>query len=317
MARFELCYIESMRNTSAVVFAMSLVAFGVYFFLHNSHKISSSKRTQYGFANLLDEDVATAPSSLSRNQAAVSAEHANGAQGTAPVQVVPLQVAEATQEAPSVDTATFSRHLKSCLGLPVSSDSSDDAVLNQSGLFSSIASLGETVLQSEDWSEKDILTSEGKIKRIRLEVNLQEEENLGLQKLRYSEVLANGQVKDIPLNQDQSVEPDKNLLASLESEGKVMHESKKERAYFTGGEEVIYGTVDGKIKNVEIHRFDITMSCQGANCSCTSNQAQFDDGNRPLVPPTAEVNPVDDKSKFRAKAEFQQSQIPSANNIKK
>ena len=115
------------------------------------------------------------------------------------------------------------------------------------------------------------------------------------------------------MNQDQSASPDQNLIASLESEGQLIREAKKERAYFPGGEELVFGSINGQVRNIELHRFDRTLKCEGPQCRCSSNQAQIDDeGIRPSPAPAAEKTPVEDKSQFRAKAEFQQSLIPQA-----
>lgn len=303
-----------MKNALAAFLVLIMVGAGLYFFLYNSRHLAQ-KHSRLEVTEVVD-DVATASDSPNLS-VSENVDQVDPAALTTPESLAhAADVAAPVIEEASVTLATFSNQLKSCLGLPQSIpvDANPDSALNATYLSNSVSVLGEAVLQSEDWSEKDIQTADGKTKRIRVEVNLQDEENLGLQRLQYSEVLADGNTKEIPLSKDQAVEPDKNLLASLESEGQIVREAKKERAYFQGGEEIVYGTVNGKIKNVEIHRFDRTLNCQGALCSCASNQGQFDDaGTRPTTTPTAEVGaPTDDRAKLRAKAEFQQSVIPQA-----
>jgi hypothetical protein len=305
-----------MKNALAFIFVCLMVGAGLYFFFYNARHLAQ-KNTKSEITETFDDTiVSTDTQNLNRSERSGEVN---------PIETLsdsgnPAQVANTDSsgaEEASVSLATFSEQLKSCLGLPqsLSADGSSESALNATSLSNSVSVLGEAVLQSEDWSEKDIQTSDGKTKRIRVEVNLQEEENLGLQRLQYLEVLTDGSTKEIPLSKDQAVEPDKNLLASLESEGQLVREARKERAYFQGGEEIVYGTVNGKIKNVEIHRFDRTLNCKGAQCSCASTQAQFDDvGIRPSTTPPAgdALTPSEDKAKLRAKAEFQQSLIPQA-----
>ncbi|MFN8943773.1 MAG: hypothetical protein ACK5WZ_04020 [Pseudobdellovibrionaceae bacterium] len=305
-----------MKNASAALLVIVMLGAGIYFFWYNSKQILNSKVQGTEFLENTDDSIVSSeePSDLAQQAGAPEDKSVDNSTSL----VEPSQGMQQVQEVPSVSLAEFSIQLKSCLGVPPSTTESATTDLNQSVLMNSMSGLGEAVLRSEDWSEKDILSSDGKKKRIRIEVNLQEEENLGLQRLQYSEVLENGQLKEISLNQDQSIEPDRNLIASLESEGQIVRESKKERAYFPGGEEVVFGSVNGQIKNIEIHRFDMTLKCDGPQCSCTTNRAQFDDeGVRPTLPPSEPVTTVEDKSKLRANAEFQQSQIPTAGSDSK
>ncbi len=301
-----------MKNAVASFFVLVMLSSGLAFFLYQGgyFEPKTKRKPIIRIDELADETILDRPES---DQAATevapgdkSVENPSGNGSLSPVVV--------TEESAPVQSAAFNEQLKSCLGvIPSPAAEQGQSALNQSNLFGSMSSLGEVVLQSEDWSEKDVLIEGGKTRRIRLEVNLEEEENLGMQKLKYSEVGPDGQLKDLPLNQDQSVSPDPNLIASLESEGKVIREAKKERAYFPGGEELVYASVNGQVRNIELHRFDRTLKCEGPQCRCSSNQAQFDDeGVRPSTTPTAEKPPVEDKSQFRAKSEFQQSLLPAA-----
>lgn len=301
-----------MKNAVASFFVILMLGSGVAFFLYKAGYFGSNARkssiSHIDFGN--EENPVVNQEIAAQNTPAPSGEN--------PVEILPDNTSAATstksEEIVPVQAAVFTEQLKSCLGvIPSPAQEQGGSALSQSNLFGTMSSLGEVVLQSEDWSEKDIVVEGGKTRRIRLEVNLEEEENLGMQRLRYYEIQSDGWLKDLPLNQDQSVAPDQNLIASLESEGKLIREAKKERAYFPGGEELVYGSVNGQVRNLELHRFDKTLKCDGPQCQCSSNQVQYDDeGIRPSTTPTAEKPAVEDKTQFRAKAEFQQSLIPAA-----
>lgn len=131
---------------------------------------------------------------------------------------------------------------------------------------------GESVINTEDWMQVELQTPEGDLRRIRVEMDFDNETQVQ-RKLKFMNVTKDGQTSPIPIPEDQAVEPSDSLIASLEAGNKILGREKFERIYFQNGEEIVARQKDGFIAELEVNKGPKTFKClklneEGADCQC-------------------------------------------------
>lgn len=162
----------------------------------------------------------------------------------------------------------FLNMMSSCLDIKNSSDSSLAEPRIENLLTSVQNELGEPVIRSEDWTSTEIQTSSGEQRLIKIETSYENDDIV--KKLKYFNMTVEG-LMPIELAEDQATEPSATLIASLESEGKLLKKERSERIFFQNGEEIIYTEINGDIEFIELTRSGKTLRCKElskAPCAC-------------------------------------------------
>lgn len=68
--------------------------------------------------------------------------------------------------------------------------------------------------------------------------------------------------QEIPLNEEQRFDPSANFIASYENEGVLIREEKKERFYFSLGDEVRLHSINQIVDELVLSRLQKTLKCQ-------------------------------------------------------
>lgn len=132
--------------------------------------------------------------------------------------------------------------------------------------------LGESVVQTEDWSNTQILLPDGEKRNIRIEVDFNSDEKIS-RRLKYYSVQEDQVTKSIPLPEDQIVEPSDSFVASLEKDGQIVSVEKAQRIYFANGEELSILEKNNMISSAELSRNGKSFKCtdldtETGNCRC-------------------------------------------------
>lgn len=131
---------------------------------------------------------------------------------------------------------------------------------------------GEAVITTEDWMQVEMMHSDGEKRRIRVEMDFDNEIQVQ-RKLKYMSVDAAGVTKPISIPDDQAIEPSEALIASLEAGNNVLTREKFERVYFQNGEEIVAHQVNGYLTSLEVNRGSKSFKCtqmnvESLNCQC-------------------------------------------------
>jgi hypothetical protein len=130
---------------------------------------------------------------------------------------------------------------------------------------------GESVISTEDWMQVDLETQEGEKRRIRVEMDFDNETQIQ-RKLKYVVVDANGETRPISVPEEQAVEPSDSLIASLEVGNKIITREKFERVYFQNGEEIVARQQNGFISELEVNKGTKSFKCKGVNSETSACQ---------------------------------------------
>lgn len=130
---------------------------------------------------------------------------------------------------------------------------------------------GEAVITTEDWMQVEMLHADGDKRRIRVEMDFDNEIQVQ-RKLKYSSIDATGATKPISIPDEQAVEPSEALIASLEAGNQVLTREKFERVYFQNGEEIVAHQVNGYLTSLEVNRGSKSFKCSQMNVESFSCQ---------------------------------------------
>lgn len=165
------------------------------------------------------------------------------------------------------------RDMNKCLGL--NNNSSGDAVEPKiDNLLQNMrASLGDSVLQAEDYMQTEIVDArDGSRKRVRVDYDYSDGNNYS-RRLSIYQINAYGAPEIVELTADQSNNPNQAYVESLIEGNKVMAEERGARVYFPQGEEVVFSMKDGILQNLSVNRDQRSFNCfnlgeENSNCSC-------------------------------------------------
>lgn len=161
------------------------------------------------------------------------------------------------------------RDLEGCLDLGLTEGESPGTL--DSWLGGLRVTLGEPVLQTEDWSEVEIETPAGEIRRIHVGMDYSGDDRI-VRRLSYEKFLPDGAREMIPLDPELSVDPSDTILASLETDGEVRKRQRFQRIYFENGEEILAREQGGVVVDLEVNRGGRQFRCTGigesGRCEC-------------------------------------------------
>ncbi len=170
---------------------------------------------------------------------------------------------------------TFSNNIKllgACLSVQPQVDA-DKITPTFENLSSSLkTALGEVVVRMDDWTQQDLKYSDGTTKRIRTEIEYQDNGS-PVRRAQLYKVNEQGMPELQPLNQAQAVEPTDDFLNSLKADGQEILEEKGSRVYYQEGEELVLVERGGKVQSFSLTKGEKTFSCTEtdaatSNCQC-------------------------------------------------
>ncbi|MFN9066000.1 MAG: hypothetical protein ACK5V3_02150, partial [Bdellovibrionales bacterium] len=128
-----------------------------------------------------------------------------------------------------------------------------------------------SVISTEDWMQVDLETPEGEKRRIRVEMDFDNETQIQ-RKLKYVTVEPSGETRPISVPEEQAIEPSDSLIASLEAGNNIVTREKFERVYFQNGEEIVARQLNGFISELEVNKGTKSFKCKGVNTEASACQ---------------------------------------------
>lgn len=179
---------------------------------------------------------------------------------------------EAAPTGPVLTPQNVWQEMDLCLELGVSPIDSQGTVDSwTAGLRST---LGEPVLQTEDWSEVELRTTGGERRRLHVGMDYSGDDRI-VRRLSYDKILADGSREAIPVQPEQAIDPSDTILATLESDGQVVNRQRFQRIYFENGEEILVREQNGQVADLELNRGGRQFKCTGigaqGRCDCVRN----------------------------------------------
>ncbi|MGZ3768837.1 MAG: hypothetical protein ACXVCP_05030 [Bdellovibrio sp.] len=129
--------------------------------------------------------------------------------------------------------------------------------------------LGDVVTQETIWTSSDIKTKTGELRRIYVQQESDSDNGVPTRTLKYYSLSADGSQKEIPLSEDQTINPSDTLIASLESDGSLMGNSSAKRVYYKNGDDMLMVERSGKIYSFELPHGGKVFTCKGADAAET------------------------------------------------
>ncbi len=169
----------------------------------------------------------------------------------------------------------FSNNLKRlgiCLGVQPGVESEKMAPTFENLASSLKSTLGEMVVRMDDWTQQDLKYSDGAIKRIRTEIEYQDNGN-PIKRAQLYKVNEQGMPEMQPLTATEATDPSDEFLGSLRGTGQPIFEEKGGRAYYQEGEELVLIERNGKLQSFSLTKGEKTFSCMEtdattSNCQC-------------------------------------------------
>lgn len=160
------------------------------------------------------------------------------------------------------------KDMNECLGttIPPLSENAEFNLATFGGMI--VPFMGEPVMTTNEWAATDIQTSSGETRRIFLEYKTDIMSDVATS-LKYYSISAEGEQKEVPLTAEQMNDPSDTLVASLESDGTVIGNSRSQRAFFQGGGNVLTVERNGKVYSLDIPFEGKRFRCEGMDASAT------------------------------------------------
>lgn len=134
-------------------------------------------------------------------------------------------------------------------------------------------SLGEQIVQIDDWTQFDITDKSGVKKRIRVDYDYPDGVTPNRRLSSYT-VNSYGSLEIDNLTADQTDNPNEAYVESLKEGAQLHVQESASRMYFAQGEEVAYTIKNGRIDTINISRGENAVNCSGlgeegtSKCSC-------------------------------------------------
>lgn len=169
----------------------------------------------------------------------------------------------------------FSAHLKlmgQCLEIDASGNSELVEPTFDNLVVALQPSLGEVVVKMDDWSQSDVRSPNGDMKRIRTEVEYVDNNN-PVKRAQLYKLNEQGMPELQELSEDVSVDPTDEYLESLRGDGVTTNEEKGGRVYYSEGEELVLVERNGQLQSFSLSKGEKTFSCTEtdaptSNCQC-------------------------------------------------
>lgn len=252
-----------MKNKYLIAIAAIVMLMGLLFSNDKKSKVVQQKTADAETYKVPVKVVATAPSqSLSASAEAMS--------------VAAPPISAETRQVNELVLKQFSLHLKlmnKCLGLTGDSVIRESTEPSFQNLLENLRpSLGDVVVQMDDWDQTEILDSDSTRKRIRVDYEYPDGRNPS-RRLSMYQINSYGMPEIVNLTADEVNNPNEAYVASLIDGHKIVTEEKGARAYFPDGEELIFSERNGHLQSVSINKGDSSFNCfnldeENSTCSC-------------------------------------------------
>jgi hypothetical protein len=132
--------------------------------------------------------------------------------------------------------------------------------------------LGEAVVQIDDWSQFDMTDKNGVKKRIRVDYDYPDGVTPNRRLSSYT-LNSYGALEIDNLTTDQADNPNEAYIESLKEGSHVTSEERAARVYYSQGEEVSFTMRNGKLDTFSISRSEYSINCtalteENSKCSC-------------------------------------------------
>ncbi len=189
-----------------------------------------------------------------------------------------VSFAPAVQPSPEANEAimrNFAEHMKEvakCLHLTALNVGQQAEPTPDSLMAMLRPTLGESVVQIDDWSQFDITDKGGTKKRIRVDYDYPDGVTPNRRLSSYT-LNSYGALEIDNLTSDQTDNPNEAYIESLKEGAQLMAEERAARVYFAQGEEVAFSIKNGKLDSFNISRSEYSVNCSGlseenSKCSC-------------------------------------------------
>lgn len=254
-----------MKSRHIVLVVLILAVMGVYYFKDRRATVDSS-----------DSELADNSQELKPHQAAKAQEKIVGSVSTDPTAVA---AAPKNTEIQPISEAVQKRfagqmvNLEKCLhltsasaALPVLQPTPDQLMTQLRG------SLGEPVVQLEDWMQFDITDKAGVKKRVRVDYDYPDGATPNRRLSSYT-LNSYGSYEIDNLTNDQSDNPNEAYIESLKEGSRVTQEEKSSRLYFSQGEELLVVMKNGRLTSMSVTRGEFAYNCNNlseetSTCTC-------------------------------------------------
>ncbi len=134
------------------------------------------------------------------------------------------------------------------------------------------SSLGEAVVQMEDWSQSEVVEKNGTVKRIRVDFDYPDGAT-PMRRLSMFTINSYGASELMELTDAESNNPNEAYVQSLTEGLQVSVDERAGRVYFSQGEELVFTTKNGKLQNFSVTRGNKNFSCsemdsEASRCIC-------------------------------------------------
>lgn len=170
----------------------------------------------------------------------------------------------------------FSLHLKSmakCLGLTgvqVYGEKTEPTIEN---LTSNLRlSLGDVVVQMDDWVQTEIIEQSSTKKRVRVDYDYPDGATPS-RRLSMYQINSYGMPEIMSLTADEMNNPNEAYISSLIEGHEIVTEEKGARAYFPDGEELIFSVKNGHLQSLSVNKGERSFNCfdldkENSSCTC-------------------------------------------------
>lgn len=251
-----------MKKSSLIIFGLVLIlGVGLYFL----SPLSRSNNTE---SEIIETEVETEPLEPVPSETSNSEAKSQ----TQPIKVSSEETSAAPASSVQKQFAQNLRALGQCLETQNSVPGDELEPTLRTVVDSVRGEWGESVISTEDWLQIDMETPDGEKRRIRVEMDFDNETQVQ-RKLKFVTLDPNGETRPIAVPEEQAVEPSESLIASLEAGNKILNKEKFERIYFQNGEEIVARQANGFLVELEVNKGNKSFKCNALNqekstCQC-------------------------------------------------
>lgn len=254
-----------MNTKYLVAIGATIIVMALLFSKDNSEKSADNS----------DESVEETSSVAAKPAVVTSSDVTASAASVDKTPALNLPVAEIQPVNPRV-AELFAKHLQymnNCLAIASTAPVGDKVAPTADNLFNQLrTSLGDVVVQMDDWSQTEIIDEKSVRKRVRVDYDYIDGAT-PTRRLSMYQINSYGMPEIVSLSNEEVNNPNQAYVDSLIEGNKVVNDEKGARAYFAEGEELIYTIRNGQIQNVSINRADKSLNCfnlddEKSTCTC-------------------------------------------------
>jgi flagellar basal body-associated protein FliL len=252
-----------MKDRHIVVVALVLVAVMMFFYFKGKKPVKAEVETSV-------TETEEKPVILQKYEPVVQTIPVSGTGETAPVST--------TAAAPALNEnilKNFARHMvevQKCLHLN-SVNVGEQMDPRTDNLMSLLRpTLGEAIVQIDDWSQFDLTDKTGTKKRYRVDYDYPDGVTPNRRLSSYT-LNSYGALEIDNLTSDQTDNPNEAYIESLKEGTHVLSEERAARVYYSQGEELAFTMKNGKLDTFNITRSEYSINCSGlteenSRCTC-------------------------------------------------